>query len=414
MKLSEKEPLSKRQEQVLSALKFGKLRRINILEGSVRSGKTYVSLILWGFWVSSKPAGSKFLMCAKTLGTLKRNVLQPLQDFFGDYNFTFSIAKKEAELFGRKIYLESACDSRSESKIRGMTLDGAYCDELTLFDEDFFTMLLSRLSNPDAKLIATTNPDHPRHWLKMNYLDNAELDLLDFRFTLDDNPFLEKKYVDALKSEYKGMYRERFIEGQWVAADGCIYRDFGKNQILSEAEIKARLEKNPLLFKVIGVDYGGNKSASVFNLVAFDRDYKNVYVLDEVYDSKNENAEALIDSFAAAVERWSEDKKLLCALCDSAEQLFIKSFRARVKIEVKNAAKKPVNQRINMLCRLIAANRFFVSKRCPHLIEAIETAVWDDSKTNCDLRLDDGTTNIDSLDALEYAIERYEREIFKY
>ena len=71
--------------------------------------------------------------------------------------------------------LEGANDARSEGKIRGITLGGAYCDELTLFPKDFFTMLLSRLSAPGAKLFATTNPDVPTHWLKKEYHDNKKL-----------------------------------------------------------------------------------------------------------------------------------------------------------------------------------------------------------------------------------------------
>ena len=77
-------------------------------------------------------------------------------------------------MFGKLIYLEGVNVARAESKIRGMTLQGAYCDELTLFPEDFFSMLLSRLSCPGAKLISTTNPDSPMHWLKVKYMDQAD------------------------------------------------------------------------------------------------------------------------------------------------------------------------------------------------------------------------------------------------
>ena len=407
-----KKPLSPKQEQVLALLKNGGLRRLNILEGSVRSGKTYVSLLLWAFWIAVRPDSCVYLMAGKTLAALKRNVLAPLEELFGGEEVSCSLSKKEAKIFGRTVYLEGACDVRSETKIRGLTLDGAYCDELSLFPEDFFVMLLSRLSRPGAKLFATTNPDHPRHWLKQNYLDNEELDLLDLKFTLDDNIFHEKEYVEALKAEFKGVYRDRFILGLWVAVEGRIYKEFGRDNIIGEKELAQRLKQSPIVFKTVGVDYGGNRSASVFCLVGFDKGFRNVYVLDEVYDDKNDSAEALISSFAGTVERWSEDKKLLAVYCDSAEQLLVKSFRRVVRTEVKNALKKPISTRINMLCRLISAKRFFVSEKCPHLIEALETALWDESRTGCDMRLDNGTTNIDSLDALEYAMERYEKELF--
>ena len=147
----------------------------------------------------------------------------------GENNFYFSISKKEGTLFGRKVYFEGVNDIRAENKIRGLTLDGAYCDELTLFSEDFFAMLLSRLSRPGAKLFATTNPDSPYHWLKVNYIDAAEkrgLSLLFLNFLLEDNTTLDAEYVENLKKEYTGVFYDRFILGRWVVAEGLIYSMF--------------------------------------------------------------------------------------------------------------------------------------------------------------------------------------------
>ena len=354
-------------------------------------------------------------MAGKTLMTLKRNVLELLVDIF-EGNFTYSLGKKEAKLFNRRIYLEGTSDSRSEGKIRGLTLDGAYCDELSLFEEDFFKMLLSRLSKHEARLFATTNPDHPNHWLKREYLDNPGLDLLDVKFTLDDNIYLDKKYVESLKNEYSGMFYDRFILGLWVAAEGRKYGGFDKTKmVLTDKQIRKRLESNALLFTIVGVDYGGNKSASVFSLVGFDKGFKNVYLLREHFDSENKSAESLITDFTARINEWREEfSPLKAVFCDSAEQLLVKSFRYAVPVEVKNALKRSVNQRIAMLCRLISAGRFFVSSSCTKFIEAMETAVWETGKSGKDTRLDDGSVNVDSLDAFEYAVERYERELFKF
>ena len=172
------------------------LKRINLLEGSVRSGKTWISLVLWAFWVATMPKDGNYLMVAKTLTSLRRNCLNLLQGLVGTNNFTYSLSKKEAILFGRLVHLEGVNDARAESKIRGMTLQGAYCDELTLFTEDFFSMLLSRLSSKNAKLIATTNPDSPYHWLMDKYINRkGELDMLVLNFLIDDNPYLDPEYV---------------------------------------------------------------------------------------------------------------------------------------------------------------------------------------------------------------------------
>lgn len=405
---------SPKQRSALALLKNGGLKRLNIFEGSVRSGKTHISMIMWGFWLAKSPADKAYLMAGKTLTTLKRNVLEPMSELFGGC-FSYSITKKEARLFGRRIYLEGAANAGAEGKIRGMTLMGAYCDELSLFGEDFFTMLLSRLSEGGAKLFATTNPDTPGHWLKRDYLDAALPELLSLKFTLEDNPYLPEDYVKALKSEFSGVFYDRFILGMWVAAEGRIYEGFSERCIISAEELSTRLAENRLIVSAVGVDYGGNKSASVFCHVGFDAGFKNVYVLSEHYDKRNRSAESLISAFQEYISREREQRPTLsAAYCDSAEQLLIKSFRSAVRLEVKNALKRPVNTRINMLNRLIASGRFFVSEECPHLIDAIRSAVWDERDIHHDVRLDNGSTNIDSLDAFEYVLERYEKELFRF
>lgn len=220
---------TKKQLNLMRMWQKNKLKRINLLEGSVSSGKTWISLVLWAFWVKTMPQDKLYMMCGKSLTTLKRNCLLLLQELVGERNFTFSVPNKEGYLFGRHILLEGAHDSRSESKIRGLTLQGAYCDELTQFPQDFFIMLLSRLRLPGAKLIATTNPDAPGHWLKKDYIDRAdELDFLDVKFIIDDNTTLPEDYVTAIKKEYSGVFYERFIAGNWVLAEGIIYPMYEK------------------------------------------------------------------------------------------------------------------------------------------------------------------------------------------
>ena len=247
-----------------------------MLEGSVSSGKTWISLVLWAFWVKTMPKENLYMMCAKSLTTLKRNCLLLLQELVGENNFSFSTTSKEALLFGRKVFLEGANDIRSESKIRGLTLQGAYCDEVTQFPRDFFTMLLSRLRQPGAKLIATTNPDSPSHWLKTEYIDRAdELDFLDIKFLLSDNSTLPQEYVENIRREYVGVFYERFILGNWVNAEGMIY------PLFQEA-----IEEAPKLIgaseHVLSIDYG---TQNAFAALIWERHGNAWYAIKEYYYS---------------------------------------------------------------------------------------------------------------------------------
>ncbi len=405
---------SQKQEEVISLLKHEKLKRINLLEGSVRSGKTWISLVLWAMWVATQPKDASFLMAAKTLTALERNNLNLLSSLVGADNFRFSIASKKAELFGRNVYLEGASDVRAENKIRGLTLCGAYVDELTLIDEDFFVMLLSRLSEPDAKLFATTNPDSPNHWLMTNYIERAEcgeLDFLRIKFSIEDNPYLSKEYIRSLKNEYTGVFYQRFIKGEWVAAEGVVYPEYADNP---QKFLKDK-PQDDVSFATIGVDFGGNKSAHAFVCLGFTKGFRRCVVLDEFYLKEQISPERLCNEFVAFCRRQKERYRVYEAYCDNAETTLIRGLSNAVincglAIDVKKAKKTKIIDRIRFINALIASSRFEVLKSCSNVNDALCQAVWDSSE-QCDVRLDDGYRNVDSLDALEYAAEPYMKEM---
>lgn len=405
---------SKKQEDVISLLKHGKLKRINLLEGSVRSGKTWISLVLWAMWVATMPENGVYLMTAKTLTALERNNLNLLVALVGADNFKFSVQSKKGVLFGRTVYLEGANDARSENKIRGLTLTGAYCDELTLFDEDFFVMLLSRLSEPNAKLFATTNPDSPTHWLMTNYIKRAEkgeLDFLRVKFLIDDNPYLSKEYVMSLKQEYTGVFYERFIKGEWRAAEGVVYPEYADNPQ------KYHIKEIPddISFATIGVDFGGNKSAHAFVCLGFTKGFKKAVVLDEFYLKEQISPERLENEFISFVKRQKQKYRVYEAFCDSAETTLICGLKNAVSrnnlgIDIKRAQKTKIIDRIRFFNGLISQGRFCILKKCKNVSEALSSAIWDSDSLE-DKRLDDGSVNIDSLDALEYAAEPFMKDI---
>jgi len=196
--------------------------RLNIWDGSVSSGKTVASILRWLDFADSGPPGD-LMMLGKTERSLKRNVLDQIAELIGS-DLSVSSGRGEARIFGRRIYLGGANDERSEQKIRGVTLVGAYGDEISTWPESVFKMLLSRLRLAGASLFGTTNPDSPMHWLKREFLDRAdELGIRRFHINIDDNPHLEPSYVESIKREYTGLWYKRFIEGAWVAAEGAIY-----------------------------------------------------------------------------------------------------------------------------------------------------------------------------------------------
>lgn len=392
-------------------------RRINLLTGSVRSGKTYVSLLKWAIFVSQMPENCEFLMTGKTITSLKRNCLGLLQDLVGD-NFKYSISQKSGVLFGRKIWLEGANDDRAESKIRGMTLAGAYVDELTQIPFDFYKMLLSRLSVKGAKLYATTNPDAPSHWVKENIIDNEEIDKQIWTFTLDDNVILKKEneeYFENLKKEYQsmgGVFFERFILGLWVMAEGLIYKQFANNSemFIKEKAVDERGKPLNFLLVSIGIDYGATEGETEFKATGITPLFKEVWTIDEekltglhtpeqMYEKFKEFYYRVVDTYGKVTHCFADYGALGQVLTYGLNRYLQKNM---IPLQVQDCIKGQIIDRIQLDCQLFAQGRRFILSKCKYLIEAYKQAVWDDKKV--DTRLDDGTTPIDDLDASEYSI----------
>lgn len=348
-----------------------KLQRINLLEGSVSSGKTWISLVCWGFWLATMPQNQLYLMCGKSLTTLKRNCLIPLEAMFGQSNFSFSTSAKEAYLFGRRILLEGANDARSEGKIRGLTLQGAYCDELTLFPKDFFVMLLSRLRVPGAKLIATTNPDSPQHWLKREYIDRmAELDMLTMRFLLEDNTTLDPQYVAAVKAEYTGVFYRRFILGEWCVAEGLIYPMFDK-------AVHVKSLPHPQGEWYVSVDYG---TLNAFSAGLWCYDGTTAYRVAEYYYSGREQKRQRTNTqYLQSIQQLTAGKSISAVIVDPSAASFIAELRQAGFLVRKG--KNDVVEGIRRTAAALEQGKLLFSPDCKNSFREFALYRWDESSS---------------------------------
>lgn len=385
-------------------LKFD-LSRINLLYGSVRSGKTWISLLKWALWVGMQPKHDEFLMVGKTITTLKRNCFGLLSDLIGD-NFSYSVSQKKALIFGHTVWLEGANDERSESKIRGMTLKGIYIDELTQIPKDFYLMALSRLSLAGAVLIATTNPDHPNHYVKTDIIDNEKISKTVFKFLIDDNIFLDEEYKENLKKEYQGVFYQRFIMGEFVRAEGIIFPDFADNPskwIISESEL-------PQSFKnvEVGFDIGGNGSAYALTCTARGYDgvqYKLKSQKRQAKDMSMHDVENFVKGFCEAVEE--KYKLRIDAINSDHVDAIINTLNDNTSYRVFKAYKPPLPDRVFLYSKLFATNKVkFVKGMCDDLISELQNLVFDE-KSEKAIPLDDGTMQIDTWDSNIYSESAY-------
>lgn len=362
---------TERQKELVYDFKHGNLKRINILEGSVRSGKTWISLVVWAMWIATMPKDKIYLMAGKTLTTLKRNCLEPLAQLLGSANFSYSTSSKKAILFGHKIELEGANDAQAENKIRGLTLQGAYGDEITLFPEDFFTMLLSRLSEKGAKFFGSTNPDSPSHWLKKKYLDREEeLSLYRASYVIDDNTFLDPEYIENIKTEYTGVFYKRFILGLWVIAEGLVYQFDPEKHCTSQIPAYGEY--------YLSIDYGTmNPFSCGLWCVVGD---KAVRIKEYYYSGRETNIQKTDEQYADEVVKFTEGYSITKTVVDPSAASFIAELKSRGFSIQK--AKNDVIDGIRVTSRMLEKGNVKIHVDCKDAINEFGLYSWNEKATS--------------------------------
>ncbi|MBB6208592.1 hypothetical protein HNQ06_001122 [Borrelia lanei] len=69
-----------------------------------------------------------------------------------------------------------------------------------------------------------TNPDHPEHYFKTDYIDNIAT-FKTYNFTTHDNVFLSKGFIETQEKLYKDIpaYKARVLLGEWIASTDSIF-----------------------------------------------------------------------------------------------------------------------------------------------------------------------------------------------
>lgn len=371
--------------------------RLNIADGAIRSGKTFVFNLRWLDYIINGPKGT-LLMAGKTIRTLERNVLKAengLFDLLGEGNYKYNGSTGELQIGNRKIICIGASDERSENKIRGMTLAGALCDEVTLFPKSFIEQLIGRCSVAGSQLFWNCNPDSPYHFLKQEYLDNPKMKPLvkHWRFLMYDNPYLVKtnpEYIRQAETTYTGVFYKRNVLGEWALAEGLVYDNFSDECIVDELP-----EEYDEIY--VGVDHGVTHPATFIMIGVKDRE---VYVIKEFCQSNRTNSE-LADEFIHFIDGYSIDGITV----DSAAASLILEFNKRGIYTTD--CNKDVVDGITLVTQLIGEKRLYVYRDCKNLIKEFYTYSWDEKKSMSQGKDVVIKLNDDCCDALRYVCKTF-------
>lgn len=394
--------------------------RYNLKIGARRCGKTYLDIL---FTIPNRLLERKDLdglnvIFGVSKGTIERNVLQPLREIYGKELVGFINSQNIANLFGQEVYCLGTEKVSQVSKIQGTSIKYAYGDEMAKWNKEVFIMIQGSLDKPYSCLDGALNPENKNHWLKKDFLDaikEKELDVYTQYYTIFDNPFLPKDFVDNLCKEYQGtVYYNRLILGQWCDAEGLIFQQIANDY---KRYITTTVQLNSIIS--IGIDWGGNKSKHSITATKISRDFKEIQVLkSSTMKATGTNTKQVfrwIINFIKEIQDKYGTVSFIFA--DSAEQVLNNSLNGelranKINLIVQDSLKIEIKNRIELWNRLLNLDKIsFIENQCQTLIEALQTALYDE-KAKDDRWIDDGeTSDIDSLDSFDYSFEFWFEQI---
>ena len=378
--------------------------RINILEGAVRSSKT------WGLHpktirLCQYDVAGDGLFTGVSKTTIYRNVLSDLFSMIGRKNYSYNRSSGQLRLFNTNWWVVGASDEGSEKTIQGLTLGRVIGDELTNLPRTYWQMLLTRMSPEGARLYGTCNPKDPFHYLKTDYLDNAEMraegTLWSEHFTLDDNPTLTEEYKEFLRSSFSGVFYLRYILGQWVIAEGSIYRDcLGPQSKYNDATRPPHILTS-YGARYIPVDYG-TANPCVF-LDVYD-DGKTFWQENEYYWDSRKMAQQKTDAeYGDDFEKFvGPDRRGVIAIVDPSAASF-KTELVRRGFQVKNAV-NDVEPGIRRTSSALKVGLYKIHERCVNTLREMPSYAWNEKKLDKGADDEPIKKNDHTCDAVRYCV----------
>lgn len=387
--------------------------RWNIKSGAVRSGKSFVdtAAVIPRRIIERKGKPGLSVILGVSRGTVERNVLEPMRKIYGAKRVSQIVTSRNtATLFGEEVYCLGAEKVSQVAKIQGASFKYVYGDEVAKWSEGVFDMLKSRLDREYSCFDGSCNPEYPTHWFK-RFLD-SDADIYLQKYTIFDNPYLPPEIVRELCREYRGtIYEDRLIYGRWKRAEGAVYRRFAD----APESFMGSAEPRRISRIVVGVDFGGNGSGHSFVATGFYPDGRVQGLMSRRHMNADYpggiDANILAGLFLAFMGDVSAKYGTPeTVYWDNAETVLGNSLRNACaeqypRAAVLPAAKRRIKDRIDYTVRLMGAGLFSLTEDCATLSTALQEAVWND-KAKDEERLDDGSSDIDTLDAFEYTIER--------
>lgn len=380
-----------------------------IADGAIRSGKTLCMSLSFALWAMTRFNQQNFGMAGKTIGSFRRNVLfwlklmlrsrgYKVKDHRSD-NMVEVIRGEKTNFF----YVFGGKDERSQDLIQGITLAGMFFDEVALMPESFVNQATGRCSVTGSKFWFNCNPDSPRHWFKINWIDKiAEKKLLYLHFTMDDNLSLSEDIKKRYRAMYIGVFFKRFILGLWCVADGLVYEMFDEDKHVIHGTVPYSPSHQ------VSVDYG---TVNPFSAGLWGYDGKRAIREREYYYNSREDGKQRLDdeTYYAEMDKMIGDTKVDMIIIDPSAASFIEVIKKHGKYQVKRAD-NDVLDGIRVTTTMINTGRLFIHESCTNCIQEFGLYSWDEKSTEDKVVKE----NDHAMDDTRYYCNTFLRKMWKW
>ena len=377
-----------------------------ICDGAVRSGKTLCLSLSFALWSMANFNGQSFALCGKTVGALRRNVTNSLCANLKKMGFGVreKLSSSYIEISYGKVkntyYLFSGKDEGSASLIQGITLAGAYFDEVVLMPRSFTEQALARCSVLGSKFFFNCNPESPYHWFYEEWIKKQkEKNALYIHFTMDDNPSLSEEVKNRYKTLYSGSFFDRFVLGKWTRSEGAVYPMFDISKHVFR-ETEEALEGGSYF---LSCDYG---TRNPFSLGLWLKNSEGYFRLDErYYDSKKEKSQKTDEEYYQMVRELAGERKIEKIIVDPSASSFIETIKRHGEILVQKA-NNDVLLGIKRVQECLKNGKIHIGENCRDCLREFSLYRWnEEAQRDCVIKENDH-----AMDDLRYFVMAMERE----
>lgn len=348
-----------------------------IAEGAIRSGKTIACIDSFITWSLAKHRSQNFIIAGKSMGALKRNVLEPMFQILTAKGIEYHYHRSEnphVVIGSNTYYLFGASNEASQDTLQGLTAAGAYLDEVALFPQSFVDQAIGRCSaetdGVGAKLFFNCNPEGPYHWFKTEFIDKAkEKRILVLHFTMEDNLSLSDKVKGRFRRMFAGVFFKRYILGLWVMAEGVIYDMFDKDKHVVPTEDRRYAQY------YVSCDYG-TQNPTTFGLWGLSEGvwYK---VKEYHYDGRAKSRQKTDEEYCDDLMEFVGDVTVKGVIVDPSAASFIAAIKKRGMLRVIKAANDVVDGIRDMASALVEGLIKY-NDCCIETFREFSSYVWDE------------------------------------